>query len=79
MPPVGDIHTKAHELKVIIAEAADLEWAEANARKVNPGCRLYLQPEWSRREKVLPFIIDFSKANPHWMVSLQSHKYMHIP
>jgi len=64
---------------MIITGEEDLEWALENARKVKPLCKLYLQPEWSRRESILPLIIDFAKENPRWMISLQSHKYMHIP
>lgn len=78
-PPQDKIFKKAHELKMIVAAEEDLEWALENARKVNPECKLYLQPEWSRREAILPVIIDFAKNNPRWMISLQSHKYMHIP
>jgi len=79
MPPKSEIFHAAHELKVIIAEAEDLEWAVENGNKVGGDCKLYLQPEWSRRETVLPEIIDFVKQHPKWMISLQSHKYMHIP
>jgi organic radical activating enzyme len=78
-PPVDSMFEKAHELKVIIASEEDLEWALTNATKVAPACKLYLQPEWSRREQILPLIIEFSKKNPWWMISIQSHKYMRIP
>jgi 7-carboxy-7-deazaguanine synthase len=78
-PPVYAIFPEADELKVIISAAEDFEWAVENSRKVGTDCKLYLQPEWSRREQVLPLIIAFSKQNPRWMISLQSHKYMHIP
>ena len=78
-PPGGDIYEKAHELKVIIASEADLEWAIDNGKKVNKQCKRYLQPEWSRRETILPVIIEFAKEHPQWMISLQSHKYMRIP
>ncbi len=78
-PPQEEFFDKAHELKMIVAAKEDLDWALENARKVNPQCKLYLQPEWSRREAILPLIIDFAKENPQWMISLQSHKYMHIP
>jgi organic radical activating enzyme len=40
---------------------------------------LFLQPEWSRREEVMPLIVDHIKRNPRWRSSLQSHKYMRIP
>lgn len=78
-PPAGDIYSKAHELKVIISSEEDLAWAVDNGERVSVSCKLYLQPEWSRREVVLPLIIAFAKANPRWMISLQSHKYMRIP
>lgn len=79
MPPVGDIHLKAHELKVIIADESDLEWAIEHSGLVSDSCRLYLQPEWSRRETMLPLVIEFAKENPAWGISLQAHKYMRIP
>ena len=78
-PPVEELFKKAHELKVIIASEEDLDWAIKNGEQVDVGCKLYLQPEWSQREVILPVIIEFAKENPQWMISLQSHKYMHIP
>jgi len=79
MPPVGDIHQQAHELKMIVTEEDDFEWAIEHSALVNDECKLFLQPEWSVRETALPMIIDFVKENPSWQVSLQAHKYMHIP
>ncbi len=79
MPPVGDIHNKASELKVIVAEESDIEWAIEHSALVSDSCRLYLQPEWSKREEILPVIIAFAMENPSWGISLQAHKYMHIP
>ena len=78
-PPVEELFKKAHELKVIIASEEDLDWAIKNGERVDAGCKLYLQPEWSQREVILPLIIEFAKENPQWMISLQSHKYMRIP
>ena len=57
----------------------DFEWAQQEALKVSGACYLYLQPEWSKSEEMLPQIIDFVKHNQKWMVSLQTHKYMNIP
>ncbi|MEO1051161.1 MAG: 7-carboxy-7-deazaguanine synthase QueE [Bacteroidota bacterium] len=77
--PVGDIFSKADELKVIVYNKSDFEWAESHARQVNPSCRLFLQPEWDKREEMLPMIIDYVQQNPKWEISLQTHKYMDIP
>jgi 7-carboxy-7-deazaguanine synthase len=78
-PPQDEYYTKANELKVIVYNRHDFEWAEQQAKKVSANCVLYLQPEWSRREQVLPLIVGYVMANPKWNVSLQSHKYMNIP
>ncbi len=78
-PPLEGIFPMAHELKIIVESGADLEWAEQCARKVTPQCMLFLQPEWSRYEELVPGIVEYVKANPHWNISLQTHKFMHIP
>jgi len=79
MPPVGKICSKADELKVIIEDKADFEWAEKYRKMVGKRCRLFLQPEWSRFEIIIPEIVGYVRKNPHWKISLQIHKYMHIP
>lgn len=77
--PVPDIYDQAHELKVIVYNQSDFQWAESFADKVSPDCKLYLQPEWDRSSVVLPSIIEYVKAKPRWEISLQIHKFMHIP
>jgi len=79
MPPVVAICSVADELKVIIQDSRDFEWAEKYRKLVNSDCRLFLQPEWSRFDKITPEIVDYIKINQGWRISLQAHKYMHIP
>jgi organic radical activating enzyme len=79
MPPENKICELADELKVIIQKKEDFAWAERYRKMVNPNCKLYLQPEWSRFREIIPEIVEYVKKNPGWRVSLQSHKYMHIP
>lgn len=79
VPPVGNICLIADELKVIIEVRNDLEWAEKYRRLVGRRCMLFLQPEWSRFSAIIPEIVAYVKGNPHWKISLQIHKYMHIP
>lgn len=79
LPPLPEIYARAHELKVIVFNQHDFKWAEEQATQVGPECYLYLQPEWSRQAQLLPQIIEYVKANPKWMISLQTHKYMNIP
>ncbi|MFD2550218.1 7-carboxy-7-deazaguanine synthase QueE [Bizionia sediminis] len=77
--PTHEVYAKAHELKCIIFNKDDFRFAEEQAAKVNTNCKLYLQPEWSKRDKVVPDIVDYVMANPKWKVSLQTHKYLNIP
>jgi len=77
--PTVEAFGLADELKVIVETDADFEWAERNAARVGGGCLLYLQPEWSVSERMMPAIVEYVKCNPRWNISIQSHKYMHIP
>jgi 7-carboxy-7-deazaguanine synthase len=78
-PPLPDIFAIANELKVIIEDPGDFAWAEKNALKVKDNCLIYLQPEWSVRERIIPYIVNYIMEHPRWKISLQSHKYMRIP
>ena len=77
--PKDEIYQVADELKVIVYNKDDLRFAEEQAAQVNENCILYLQPEWSKRDKVMPLIVDYVMKHPKWKVSLQTHKYLNIP
>ena len=77
--PLPQVIEKADELKVVVFNKSDFEWAEKYAAQVKSGCRLYLQPEWDKREIVTPLIIDYVKKHPQWRISLQVHKYINVP
>ena len=76
--PIKNIYSIANELKIIIYNKNDFLFAENLAKNTNPDCKLYLQPEWSKREKVMPLIVNYVLKNNHWKVSLQTHKYLNI-
>ena len=78
-PPVDGSFALADELKIVIYNKSDFDWAERHASRVNDECKLYLQPEWSKEKEMLPLIIQYVKSNPRWKISLQVHKYMNIP
>ena len=77
--PLDEWYRMAHELKIIIYNRDDLKWAQEHARKVSSSCELFLQPEWSKREQILPLIVEFIEQNPQWRLSLQTHKYIGLP
>jgi organic radical activating enzyme len=77
--PLPEILLHANELKVVIFNKSDFDWAEKYAALVSADCKLYLQPEWDKAAQVTPLIIDYIKANPKWELSLQIHKYINVP
>ena len=77
--PLPEILPLAHELKVVVFNKSDFDWAEKYAGLVSPSCKLYLQPEWDTAAEMTPLIIDYIKAHPQWELSLQIHKYINVP
>ena len=78
-PPLPGILKRANELKIIVFNKSDFDWAEKYGAEVSDSCKLYLQPEWGKSEKVTPMIIDYIKQDPRWRFSLQMHKYINVP
>jgi len=77
--PLPEILPLANELKVVVFNKSDFDWAEEYASKVSSHCKLYLQPEWDKASAVTPLIIEYIKQNPQWQLSLQIHKYINVP
>jgi len=79
MAPHPSVPLLANELKVVVYNKSDFEWAEKYEALVSKQCELFLQPEWSREKEMLPEMIQYVKDHPQWKISLQIHKYMNIP
>ena len=77
--PLTESIAAASELKVVIFNKHDFDWAETYAKQVPASCKLYLQPEWDKANEITPLIIDYIKANPNWELSAQLHKYIQVP
>jgi organic radical activating enzyme len=77
--PLTEILPKAHELKIVVFNQSDFAWAEKWASQVSSNCKLFLQPEWSKADSITPLIVDYIKAHPQWLLSLQAHKYINVP
>ncbi len=78
-PPLPQSLLQANELKVVVQKKEDFLWAEENASKTRLNIELYLQPEWSRINEILPEIIRYIKHNSKWRLSVQLHKFINIP
>ena len=77
--PLSESIAAASELKVVIFNKHDFDWAETYAKQVPASCKLYLQPEWDKANEITPLIIEYIKANPKWELSAQLHKYIQVP
>lgn len=78
-PPVPEIYQQADELKVVVFNKHDLQWAAGHGELVTPACKLFLQPEWSKREQVAGMIAEYVMEHVRWRISLQTHKYLNLP
>lgn len=74
-----EIYPHADELKIVVVNLHDLTWAEGHADQIRLDIVRLLQPEWDRREKVLPRILQYMREHPEWRLSLQTHKYIGLP
>lgn len=77
--PLPAAYNIADELKVIIHNKNDFKFAEEQSKHVGNDCKLFLQPEWSKREIMMPLMVDYVLEHPKWKASLQTHKYLKIP
>jgi len=77
--PLNEVIDIANELKIVVFNKSDFDWAEKYASQVPTNCKLYLQPEWDRAQHVTPLIINYIKEKPRWELSLQIHKYINVP
>lgn len=76
-PPHPSVYPQANELKVVVADEADLAWAEQQAARVAPTVEKRLQPEWETA-KSQQIVFNYVLKNPQWRVSLQTHKFLGV-
>ena len=91
LPPKNYFLKTCNEIKIIISEKKDIEFAEYMKKEVKKILQItsleekltkkdkiyYLQPAWNN-DKGLSLAIEFVKNNPEWNLSLQTHKFLKI-
>ncbi|MEK0423125.1 MAG: hypothetical protein RLZ95_1035 [Bacteroidota bacterium] len=77
--PLPENIALASELKVVVFNHSDFEWAETYAKQTPPNCKLFLQPEWEKQAQMTQVVIEYVKANPKWELSAQLHKFIQVP
>jgi 7-carboxy-7-deazaguanine synthase len=76
-PPRPELLARCNELKVVVAEEADLAFAEAMAAACGERPDLLLQPAWGNPEGQT-LAIAHVKRHPAWRLSLQNHKWLGV-
>jgi len=77
--PLPESVKAADELKVVVFNKSDFDWANSFVNDVNTDCKKYLQPEWEKSDAMTPLVIEYIKQNPSWELSAQLHKYIQVP
>lgn len=76
--PLKEVAKVADELKIVVFNKSDLQWAEDHQKLVSSDCKLFLQPEWDKREITEKIVFNYTMSHPNWFVSLQTHKYLGV-
>jgi organic radical activating enzyme len=69
---------RASEIKLVIETGEELEFY-AEYLTLNPQIPVFLQPEWTQRDRTFPLVLDLLKQFPHYRLSVQLHKYLNVP
>jgi len=77
--PLAEAVTAADELKVVVFNKSDFDWANSFVNNLANDCKKYLQPEWEKSDAMTPLVIEYIKQNPSWELSAQLHKYIQVP
>ena len=77
--PLPESVKAADELKVVVFNKSDFDWANSFVNDLAADCKKYLQPEWEKSDAMTPLVIDYIKQNPSWELSAQLHKYIQVP
>lgn len=78
IPVCAEYYDKADELKVVVQDASDLDFARKQAESLSERTLLFLQPEWNHVRSSVELSVSFILKNPRWRLSLQTHKFIGI-
>lgn len=65
---------RANEVKIVIADGTELDFY--NHRILN--LQVFLQPEWSTRDRTIPLTLEIIKKHPTSRLSVQLHKMINV-
>lgn len=76
--PVKEIFwTRANEIKLVVSTGEEVDFYR-NCLVENMNIPVYLQPEWEKRDRAIPIILELLKQHPNYKLSLQIHKFIGV-
>ena len=72
------VYTRTREWKYVVDTDFDFEVLKRH-EPFEDNVYYSLSPEFGRMQENTKTIIEFLKTNPRWQLSLQTHKWIHIP
>ena len=76
--PVQELFwSRSNEIKVVVSTGEEVDFY----RKYfvdNLNIPVYLQPEWEKRDRAIPIILELLKQHPSYRLSLQTHKLIGV-
>jgi len=76
-PPREELLKSCHELKVVVHEPADIDFANAMAAVCSDRTERLMQPGWQSLTGQ-DLAMNHVRLHPQWRLSLQSHKWLGI-
>lgn len=69
---------RANEIKLVVETGLELEFY-APYLVSEPTIPVFLQPEWTQRDRAIPIILKLLQQFPQYRLSVQLHKFLQIP
>jgi 7-carboxy-7-deazaguanine synthase len=69
--------TRANEIKLVVSTGEEVDFYQKQLLK-NVNIPVFLQPEWSEKERAISIILELLKQHPSYRLSLQTHKFIGV-
>jgi len=77
-PVQPQLWRRANEVKLVISTGAELDFYQKELAQLN-STPVFLQPEWTERDRTLPLTLALLRHYPQYRLSVQLHKYIQVP
>jgi len=77
-PVIPGMWERANEIKLVVETGKELEFYDRYLPSQGQT-PVFLQPEWSQRDRAIPLILEHLQRFPEYKLSVQLHKYINVP